>query len=459
MVRRKRVFSDNRFNFFPLIILILFSVFIYVGYVFFFNKPSVKVENKLLSSGGINSVIERNDTLIKSVEIYFVSENKIEKKIYESNENFINEEIILNIPYQNDNEILKFLKKNENKEVIVKHKLIYENIFFDSEYVSEKKLNVDILPPRIFNIETDGYTYIGGLGFIMYDTSLDTEKTFVDNGNGDLFFPITLKNNENFSNLVFFSCSNKPCANNKLIINAIDKAGNVLKFSQKIRTIKNKKWDTITIPLPRELIRNKFNMIFNDNIEVLEKEDFLKMNIDERIQNDNKIKKITEAIHPSLLFDSSFKQLSNSKVSSKYSEKRRYYFRGNPKEIIDTKFHYGIDLSSIKNAPVYSSEKGEVVHVDDSLGIYGKVVIINHGLGFYSLYSHLSDIFVQIDDKVSKKTKIGTTGTTGFAFGDHLHYGIYLQGIPIDPVEFFDKNYLNIKIFEPYKKFINKKKN
>ena len=111
MVRRKRVFSDNRFNFFPLIILILFSVFIYVGYVFFFNKPSVKVENKLLSSGGINSVIERNDTLIKSVEIYFVSENKIEKKIYESNENFINEEIILNIPYQNDNEILKFLKK------------------------------------------------------------------------------------------------------------------------------------------------------------------------------------------------------------------------------------------------------------------------------------------------------------------------------------------------------------
>ena len=183
------------------------------------------------------------------------------------------------------------------------------------------------------------------------------------------------------------------------------------------------------------------------------------MNIDERIQNDNKIKKITEGIHPSLLFDSSFKQLSNSKVSSKYSEKRRYYFRGNPKEIIDTKFHYGIDLSSIKNAPVYSSEKGEVVHVDDSLGIYGKVVIINHGLGFYSLYSHLSDIFVQIDDKVSKKTKIGTTGTTGFAFGDHLHYGIYLQGIPIDPVEFFDKNYLNIKIFEPYKKFINKKKN
>ena len=138
MVRRKRVFSDNRFNFFPLIILILFSVFIYVGYVFFFNKPSVKVENKLLSSGGINSVIERNDTLIKSVEIYFVSENKIEKKIYESNENFINEEIILNIPYQNDNEILNFLKKNENKEVIVKHKLIYENIFLTQNTLVKK---------------------------------------------------------------------------------------------------------------------------------------------------------------------------------------------------------------------------------------------------------------------------------------------------------------------------------
>ena len=148
--------------------------------------------------------------------------------------------------------------------------------------------------------------------------------------------------------------------------------------------------------------------------------------------------------------------IANSKVSSYFSEERSYYFSDSKDEIIDIQLHWGYDLSSTQNADVFPVNSGKVVYVDNSLGIYGSVVIIDHGLGFYSLYSHLNNIYVKKDEIVNKNTLIGLTGTTGMAFGDHLHLGIYLQGVPVDPVEFWDRKYINLKIDEPYKIFSSK---
>ena len=65
-------------------------------------------------------------------------------------------------------------------------------------------------------------------------------------------------------------------------------------------------------------------------------------------------------------------------------------------------------------------------------------------------------MYVKKGDIVDKSTLIGSTGTSGMAFGDHLHFGIYLQGVPIDPVEFWDRKYMNLKIDEPYEAFTSK---
>ena len=125
-----------------------------------------------------------------------------------------------------------------------------------------------------------------------------------------------------------------------------------------------------------------------------------------------------------------------------------------------TSYHWGYDLSSIENAEIYSSSEGIVSYVNnDGLGIYGKTIIINHGLGFYTLYSHLSDISVNVGDKVDNKTVIGRTGETGFAFGDHLHFGTYIQGVPFDSSEVWDKKYFNLKVISIYKQFIENKSN
>ena len=69
------------------------------------------------------------------------------------------------------------------------------------------------------------------------------------------------------------------------------------------------------------------------------------------------------------------------------------------------------------------------------LGIYGESIIIDHGLGIASLYAHTSSQSVDVGDMVVAGQEIGNTGSTGAVFGDHLHFGILIQGIEANPNE------------------------
>ena len=110
-----------------------------------------------------------------------------------------------------------------------------------------------------------------------------------------------------------------------------------------------------------------------------------------RKKNNEEILLNTSEVVEELFTSGKFYQMKNSKVFSTYSEKRNYFF-DNQEELLMTSYHWGYDLSSIENAEIYSSSEGIVSYVNnDGLGIYGKTIIINHGLGFYTLYSHLSD--------------------------------------------------------------------
>jgi murein DD-endopeptidase MepM/ murein hydrolase activator NlpD len=80
------------------------------------------------------------------------------------------------------------------------------------------------------------------------------------------------------------------------------------------------------------------------------------------------------------------------------------------------------------------------------LGLYGNAVILDHGLGLFTLYGHLSSIDVKPGDSISARQIIGKTGETGFAGGDHLHFGVYLDGVPVLPVEWWDAKWINDNI-------------
>ena len=95
--------------------------------------------------------------------------------------------------------------------------------------------------------------------------------------------------------------------------------GNKVQISRKIKTIKNKKWSNIKIFLDKGMITDKYNEIFNSNLDDFTKEDFLKLNKEERLINETYINSVTSKISAKKLFDGKFKSLANSKVSSEYS--------------------------------------------------------------------------------------------------------------------------------------------
>ncbi|MGC8651264.1 MAG: M23 family metallopeptidase [Minisyncoccia bacterium] len=99
--------------------------------------------------------------------------------------------------------------------------------------------------------------------------------------------------------------------------------------------------------------------------------------------------------------------------------------------------HLGVDLDAKIGTPIYAINDG-VVKFAQSLTDYGKTIIIDHGLGIYSLYLHLSEFKVKKGDKVAKGEIIGLTGNSGYSLGPHLHLSIKVNGTSVDPLKFID---------------------
>ena len=97
--------------------------------------------------------------------------------------------------------------------------------------------------------------------------------------------------------------------------------------------------------------------------------------------------------------------------------------------------HLGVDLDAIEGTPIYAINDGQVVFVEE-LTVFGKTIIIDHGLGIYSLYLHLSEFNVSEKESLSKGEIIGFSGNTGWSTGPHLHLSIKINGASVDPLKF-----------------------
>jgi murein DD-endopeptidase MepM/ murein hydrolase activator NlpD len=87
-----------------------------------------------------------------------------------------------------------------------------------------------------------------------------------------------------------------------------------------------------------------------------------------------------------------------------------------------------------------------VVALARFFGIYGNAVVIDHGYGLQSLYGHLSTIDVKEGQAVKRGETVGRSGDTGLAGGDHLHFSILLQGLPVSPIEWWDGHWIRDRI-------------
>lgn len=104
-----------------------------------------------------------------------------------------------------------------------------------------------------------------------------------------------------------------------------------------------------------------------------------------------------------------------------------------------TENHLGIDISVNPGSKVFASAAGNVKAVRTKTirnKGYGKYILIDHGLGYKTIYAHLSKIFVKKGQKVKRWDIIGLTGNTGKSTSPHLHYSVIVNGIPQDPTNF-----------------------
>ncbi|MDO8530458.1 MAG: peptidoglycan DD-metalloendopeptidase family protein [bacterium] len=142
------------------------------------------------------------------------------------------------------------------------------------------------------------------------------------------------------------------------------------------------------------------------------------------------LNKVLANINPSAFFTKPFiYPLSEIKITGNYGDIRA---SGNYKIQ-----HLGVDLRAPKNTPVYAVNDGIVVF-SKSLPDYGNTLVIDHGLGVYSLYLHLADFNLYEGVAARQGDIIGLAGDTGYATAPHLHFSIKVRGSTVDPLRFIN---------------------
>jgi hypothetical protein len=144
-----------------------------------------------------------------------------------------------------------------------------------------------------------------------------------------------------------------------------------------------------------------------------------------------------------------FYPLKNGQKVASFGDQRHYYYQ-NKENLISHSDHVGYDLASLKHADIVSSNSGMVTYAEDN-GIYGNMVMVDHGLGLTSLYAHCSSMRVTLGDEVAAGSVIAKTGKSGLALGDHLHFGILVQGVEVRPIEWFDAKWIQTNIEKVFK--------
>lgn len=317
------------------------------------------------------------------------------------------------------------------------------SLWSGNEATVEKKLTIDITPPALELIADDRYVNFGGVGTIVYKASADTATSGVKVG--DYFFPGfpgQVKDRPDYL-LAFFAHPYDTAPETRPSLVATDKAGNTreMKLAYELKNVKYKK---STLSLSDSFLQNKVAPLLADVAarQGSPKDVFVAVNKKLRKENELRITEITRKATPRMLWSDAFAQLSNSKVEANFADQRTYTYNGEP---VDTAYHLGYDLSVTKHYPIEASNSGVVAFTGD-LGIYGNTVILDHGLGLFTLYGHLSSIDVKAGDPVTKKQALGKSGETGLAGGDHLHFGVYLDGVAVLPVEWWDQKWIDDNI-------------
>jgi murein DD-endopeptidase MepM/ murein hydrolase activator NlpD len=294
-------------------------------------------------------------------------------------------------------------------------------------------------PPEVAIMSVAHNITQGGVGLVVYTVSKEVEKSGVVFG--DRFFPGYRQAGNQYACLFPFPYDMDPGKFVPTVL-AVDKAGN-----ERLVTITNhltaKTFTTDRIDL-KETFLAKIAAEFKDKFPEAKTplEIFLKANRDQRQQDRKLLNDYGLKTSPAPLWQGTFLRMPNTAPLGGFAQARTYTYQG---QEVDRQTHLGFDLASLAHAAVPAANRGKVLFAE-SFGIYGQCILVDHGLGLQTLYGHLSQFMVKAGDTVEKGQIIGTTGATGMAGGDHLHYEVMVSGQSVNPIEWWDAHWLKDNI-------------
>ncbi len=309
----------------------------------------------------------------------------------------------------------------------------------------EKTVVIDTRPPEIEVLSRAHNINQGGAGLVIFRTSESCSQSGVQVG--DKFFagyggffadPLIY--------LTFIALGYEQGRDIDMRVRAVDPAGNRAESSFYYH-IRRKVFRKDTINLSDGFINRKiseFASQISPGASTSAVDAFLEINRDLREANYRRIAAACQNPVQQMHWRGSFLRLPKSATRARFADHRTYFYEGNP---IDRQVHLGIDLASVANSAVPAGNAG-VVALAEPVGIYGKTVILDHGYGLFSMYAHLSQITVNVGDLVARGDKLGHTGSTGMAGGDHLHFSMLVSDTFVNPVEWWDMQWIQNNVIQ-----------
>ncbi len=300
-------------------------------------------------------------------------------------------------------------------------------------------ITVDVTPPTLEILSKQHVARLGGSECLVYKVGADavTSGVQVDT----LLFPGTpgLFADPSLRAALFALPESLPNATVTAV--AIDAAGNRRTASIDL-VVRPRSFADKTLAIDDDFLRRKVPDLLRDNGMAVPDDlvqGYLTINRDLRRTTEERLRQACRDSDPVPHWQGGLLRMPNSAPLSGFADRRTYTHNGT---VIDHQTHLGFDLASLKLAPVPAAAAGRVAFVGP-LGIYGTTVVLDHGLGLFTLYGHLSSTAVTAGAMVATGDTIGKTGDTGLAGGDHLHFSVMVHGIHVDPVEWWDAHWIH----------------
>ncbi len=310
--------------------------------------------------------------------------------------------------------------------------------------VKELRLPVRLTPPTLHVASSKHYVAQGGCEAVVYKVGETSMRDGVRVG--EWFFPgQALPGGGKQDRFALFAVPYDMGDSNSIRLVAADDAGNEAEvafidqfFPRPMRTDTIQLTDGFLAKVVPEIMAQTPG--FQDRGGPLP--NYLAINGELRRANNGELATLAAKSTKRFLWSEPFQPLPGGQVMSNFADRRTYLRDG---ERVDQQDHLGFDLASTEKAQVPAANAGTVM-LARYFGIYGNTVVLDHGYGLLSLYAHLSSFDVSEGQTVPRGAVLGRSGQTGLAGGDHLHFTMVLQGLPVTPVEWWDAHWLQDRL-------------